>query len=61
MLTKSELANKYDISSVEFIYSGGAPIDKESIEKVKQRYCIVLYLIQYKTISEKLSQSAIYF
>ncbi|XP_032527004.2 uncharacterized protein LOC116777513 [Danaus plexippus] len=46
MLTKSELANKYDISSVEFIYSGGAPIDKESIEKVKQRYSNIKHVLQ---------------
>ncbi|XP_038207745.1 luciferin 4-monooxygenase-like [Zerene cesonia] len=38
MLCKSKIADEYDLSSMELIYSGGAPIDLDTIHQVKKRY-----------------------
>lgn len=38
MLTKSTVLKNYDVSSVEYIYSGGAPLDSVVIDEIKKRY-----------------------
>ncbi|KAI8438594.1 hypothetical protein MSG28_011041 [Choristoneura fumiferana] len=37
LLSKSSLVDKYDLSSVQVIYSGGAPLDGGVIQQVKKR------------------------
>ncbi|CAH0592509.1 unnamed protein product [Chrysodeixis includens] len=38
MLTKSAVVKNYDVSSVEYIYSGGAPLDSVVIAEIKKRF-----------------------
>ncbi|KAH9637680.1 hypothetical protein HF086_009348 [Spodoptera exigua] len=45
-LTKSPIIQNYDVSSVEFIYSGGAPLDLGVINEVKQRFKGLKHVLQ---------------
>ncbi|KAK7420261.1 hypothetical protein QQX98_002916 [Neonectria punicea] len=38
MLRSKETCQKYDLSSVRFVYSGAAPLGKETIEEMKEMY-----------------------
>nr|XP_021189790.2 uncharacterized protein LOC110375840 [Helicoverpa armigera] len=46
MLTKSELVKKYDVSSVEFFYCGGAPLDITIMTEVKKRFKNLIHILQ---------------
>ncbi|CAH2102457.1 unnamed protein product [Euphydryas editha] len=47
MFCKSTLVNKYDVSSVELIYSGGAPVTSEVIDQLKTRFPHMLVIQGY--------------
>ena len=38
MLSKSPIVKNYDVTSVEYIYCGGAPLDLVVMDVLKQRY-----------------------
>ena len=45
-LAKSEFASKYDLSSLKFICSAGAPAGTELCEEVKKRIPTCTYITQ---------------
>ncbi|KPJ07625.1 Luciferin 4-monooxygenase [Papilio machaon] len=46
ILCKSTIAKEYDISSVEIIHCGGAPLNKSVITELKSKYPHIKYLVQ---------------
>uniref|UniRef100_A0A2A4J232 Luciferin 4-monooxygenase n=1 Tax=Heliothis virescens TaxID=7102 RepID=A0A2A4J232_HELVI len=46
MLTKSELVKNYDVSSVEYFYCGGAPLDLTVMTEVKKRFTGLKNILQ---------------
>ncbi|KAL0851121.1 hypothetical protein ABMA28_006988 [Loxostege sticticalis] len=46
LLAKSSILNKYDVSSVELMYCGGAPLDWSVIMEIKQRFPNLKHVLQ---------------
>ncbi|XP_063822002.1 uncharacterized protein LOC135072009 [Ostrinia nubilalis] len=46
MLAKSSILKEYDVSSVELVYSGGAPLDWNVIMEMKQRFPNLKHVLQ---------------
>jgi 4-coumarate--CoA ligase len=45
-LAKNSIVDKYDLSSVELIMCGAAPLGKDLIEGVYRRFSHVRYIVQ---------------
>jgi 4-coumarate--CoA ligase len=45
-LAKNPIVDKYDLSSIEFIMSGAAPLGKDLIEEVYRKLSNVKYIVQ---------------
>ena len=50
-LAKNPIVEKYDLSSLEFIMSGAAPLGKELIEEVYRKLPNIKYIVQCKVKS----------
>lgn len=46
ILTKSKLIDKYDVSSVQIMYCGGAPLDSSVMTSIKKRFTGLKHVLQ---------------
>jgi hypothetical protein len=57
MLAKSPLVDKFDVSSVEIVLSGGAPVGRDLCEEVKARLPNIRHIAQGNIIQTNFSHS----